>query len=42
LGYEGYKEFQLDLAAAVVHNDAMALEEFSEDRSPASIVQTGV
>jgi DNA-binding MurR/RpiR family transcriptional regulator len=39
LGYEGYKEFQLDLAAAVAQNDTMNLEEFSEDRSPASIVR---
>jgi len=39
LGYEGYKEFQLDLAAAVAHNDAMALEQFSEDPSPESIVR---
>ncbi len=39
LGYEGYKEFQLDLAAAVAQNDTMNLEEFSEDRSPLSIVR---
>jgi DNA-binding MurR/RpiR family transcriptional regulator len=39
LGYEGYKEFQLDLAAAVAQNDTMNLEEFSEDRSASSIVR---
>jgi DNA-binding MurR/RpiR family transcriptional regulator len=39
LGYEGYKEFQLDLAAALAQNDSMTLEEFSEDRSPVAIVR---
>ena len=39
LGYEGYKEFQLDLAAAVAQNDAAPLEEFSQQRSAASIVR---
>ena len=39
LGYQGYKEFQLDLATAVAQNDGAGLEEFSQDRSPASIVR---
>jgi DNA-binding MurR/RpiR family transcriptional regulator len=39
LGYEGYKEFQLDLAVAVAQSDSMTLEEFSGDQSPASIVR---
>ncbi|MBZ5562855.1 MAG: MurR/RpiR family transcriptional regulator [Acidobacteriia bacterium] len=39
LGYDGYKEFQLDLAAAVAQNDIVDLEDFAEDASPRTIVR---
>lgn len=39
LGYAGYKEFQLDLAAAVAQNDAITLEDFSGNASPRAIVR---
>lgn len=39
LGYDGYKEFQLDLAAALANSDKNALEEFGESASPKTIVQ---
>ncbi len=39
LGYSGYKEFQLDLAAAVVQNDELNLEDFVEDASPRTIAR---
>lgn len=39
LGYGGYKEFQLDLAAAVAQNDMVTLEDFNEDASPRSIMR---
>jgi len=39
LGYGGYKEFQLDLAAALAISDGNALEEFGERASPKAIVQ---
>ncbi len=39
LGYDGYKEFQLDLAAAVAKNDIVNLEDFAEDASPRTIIR---
>ncbi len=39
LGYNGYKEFQLDLAAAVAQEDVTTLEDFEEDASPRTIVR---
>lgn len=39
LGYDGYKEFQLDLAAAVAQNDIVNLEDFAEDASPRTIIR---
>src|SRR5208337_797435 len=39
LGYEGYKEFQLDLAASLANSDGVSLEEFGEGASPQTIVR---
>ena len=39
MGYDGYKEFQLDLAAALANGEGITLEEFGECASPASIVR---
>src|SRR5947209_18821878 len=39
LGYDGYKEFQLDLAAAVAQDDGMTLGDFREGTSPKTIVR---
>lgn len=39
LGYNGYKEFQLDLAAATARTDAITLGEFAEDASPETIIR---
>jgi DNA-binding MurR/RpiR family transcriptional regulator len=39
LGYEGYKEFQLDLAAALANSDLNAVEKFGESASPKAIVR---
>ena len=39
LGYGGYKEFQLDLAASLANSDGDALEEFGERASPKTIVR---
>ena len=39
LGYGGYKEFQLDLAAALASSDGVSLEEFGEGASPQTIVR---
>jgi DNA-binding MurR/RpiR family transcriptional regulator len=39
LGYAGFKQFQLDLAAALVQSSDVTLEDFSRDASPESIVQ---
>lgn len=39
LGYDGYKEFQLDLAAAVAQTDGVPLGEFAEGASPATIIR---
>jgi len=39
LGYDGYKEFQLDLAASLASSDGVSLEEFSEGASPQTIVR---
>ncbi|HZO98722.1 MAG TPA: MurR/RpiR family transcriptional regulator [Terriglobia bacterium] len=38
LGYSGYKEFQLDLAASLARQDPVSLEDLSEGASPAAIV----
>ena len=38
LGYTGYKEFQLDLAAAVAQSDVVMLDDFSEDIPPKAII----
>jgi DNA-binding MurR/RpiR family transcriptional regulator len=39
MGYDGYKEFQLDLAAALANGEAITLEEFGESASPGTIVR---
>ena len=39
LGYDGYKEFQLDLAASLAKSDDVSLEEFGEGASPRTIVR---
>jgi DNA-binding MurR/RpiR family transcriptional regulator len=39
LGYDGYKEFQLDLAAAVANSEFVTLEDFTEGASPQTIVR---
>lgn len=39
LGYSGYKEFQLDLAAAVAQTDAITLVDFDERASPKNIMR---
>jgi DNA-binding MurR/RpiR family transcriptional regulator len=39
LGYTGYKEFQLDLAAAVAQTDGVPLAEFAEGASPGAIIR---
>jgi RpiR family transcriptional regulator, carbohydrate utilization regulator len=39
LGYNGYKGFQLDLAAAVAQNDVAALGDFAEGASPKTIIR---
>jgi DNA-binding MurR/RpiR family transcriptional regulator len=40
MGYDGYKDFQLDLAASLaVKADAVTLEEFGEGASPETIVR---
>jgi DNA-binding MurR/RpiR family transcriptional regulator len=39
LGYDGYKEFQLDLAASVANSEVATLGEFAEGASPKAIVQ---
>ena len=39
LGYDGYKEFQLDLAASLANTDGFSLEEFGEGASPQTIVR---
>ena len=40
MGYAGYKDFQLDLAASLASNaDAVTLEEFGEGASPETIVR---
>jgi len=39
LGYDGYKEFQLDLAAAVANSELVTLEDFTEGASPPTIVR---
>jgi DNA-binding MurR/RpiR family transcriptional regulator len=39
LGYDGYKQFQLDLAAALAHRDGFSLEELGEGASPRTIVR---
>jgi DNA-binding MurR/RpiR family transcriptional regulator len=39
LGYDGYRQYQLDLAAAVAQNDFATLEDFSRDIAPESIVR---
>jgi DNA-binding MurR/RpiR family transcriptional regulator len=39
LGYDGYKEFQLDLAAALANTGGFSLEEFGEGASPQTIVR---
>ena len=39
LGYGGYKEFQLDLAASLANSDGVTLEEFGEGASPQTIVR---
>ena len=38
LGYEGYREFQLDLAASMANADVVSLEEFVEGASPMNIL----
>src|SRR3990172_8716754 len=38
LGYEGYREFQLDLAASIANAEVVTLEEFVEGASPKSII----
>ena len=38
LGYEGYREFQLDLAASMASTNGVTLEEFVEGASPKSIL----
>ena len=39
LGYDGYKEFQLDLAASLAHSEGVSLEEFGEGASPQTIIR---
>jgi len=39
LGYDGYKEFRLDLAASVATVDVISLEAFGEGASPKTIVR---
>jgi DNA-binding MurR/RpiR family transcriptional regulator len=39
LGYEGYKEFQLDLAASLANSDVVGLEEFGEGAGPQTIIR---
>jgi len=39
LGYDGYREFQLDLAASLANNEGVSLEEFGEGASPQTIVR---
>ena len=39
LGYDGYKEFQLDLAASLANTEGVSLEEFGEGASPQTIVR---
>lgn len=39
MGYAGYKEFQLDLAAALASGGEVTLEEFGEAASPGTIVR---
>ena len=38
LGYEGYREFQSDLAGSIANADVVTLEEFVEGASPKSIL----
>ena len=38
LGYEGYREFQLDLAASIADANVVTLEDFVEGASPRSIL----
>lgn len=40
LGYSGYKEFQLDLATAMAHTDAITLGSFAEGASPKTIIRS--
>ena len=39
LGYDGYKEFQLDLAASLANSEGVSLEEFGEGARPPTIVR---
>ena len=39
LGYDGYKEFQLDLAASLANSGGVSLEQFGEGASPQTIVR---
>jgi DNA-binding MurR/RpiR family transcriptional regulator len=39
LGYDGYKEFQLDLAAALASDEGFILEEFAEGAGPQTIIR---
>jgi DNA-binding MurR/RpiR family transcriptional regulator len=38
MGYDGYKEFQLDLAAAIAQGDGATLADFAEGVSPRTIL----
>jgi len=40
LGYVGYREFQLDLAAAIAMREPVTLDEFPADMSPRAIVDS--
>ncbi len=39
LGYAGYKEFQLDMAAAIAQREPLVLDDFTSDASPETIIQ---